>query len=78
MGNPDAQTEVGLCYLKGRGVEQSPAQAMQWFTKAAKFGDGPAMSFLGRMYAEGNGVPRDYAKAIDWFQRAADAGDRVG
>src|SRR3990172_1782513 len=34
-GNADAQTNVGLLYSQGKGVAADPAEAFEWYRKAA-------------------------------------------
>ena len=39
QGNVDAQYNLGMMYLDGKGVAQNYKQAMVWFQKAAQQGD---------------------------------------
>ena len=45
-GQPHAQYELGTRYEKGIGVEADPAQARQWYEKAASQGDEFALQRL--------------------------------
>jgi TPR repeat protein len=65
---------LGSMYARGRGVAQSDAEALTWYTRAAEKKNAPAMNNLGEMYANGRGVAADEAKAVEWYTRAADAG----
>jgi TPR repeat protein len=35
QGNPDAQYQLGLMYLEGRGVDRSVVDGLQWIRLAA-------------------------------------------
>ena len=70
-GQPQAQTDLGLLYAKGFGVEKDYATAMQWFQRAAGQGSPRAQYYIGMMYERGYGVPRSYDTALDWYRRAA-------
>jgi uncharacterized protein len=48
-GNPDAQYEVGIMYLKGQGTEADRAEALKWLTSAAAAGNELAAAKLRRM-----------------------------
>jgi TPR repeat protein len=43
------------------------AEAMRWYTKAAKQGDPDAQNALGYIYAKGQGTALDYVKAYIWW-----------
>ncbi|MCO6411165.1 MAG: sel1 repeat family protein [Thiogranum sp.] len=48
-GDPDAQYEVGIMFLKGQGVEADRAQAVKWLTSASAAGNEAAAAKLRRM-----------------------------
>ncbi|MFT4580803.1 MAG: TPR repeat protein [Gammaproteobacteria bacterium] len=75
-GDPVAQNNLGVLYLKGRGVPQDYSLAQSWFEKAAVGSLGGAMFNLGTMYLRGYGVETDLAQSTQWFERGAAAGDR--
>ncbi len=75
QGNADAQSNLGLMYHKGHGVETDDTEAARWFQKAAEQGDDTAQFYLGLLYDDGKGVPQDYAEALKWYSRAAAQGD---
>ena len=58
-GFPQAQHNLGVCYDKGRGVEQNYQEAAKWFQKAANQGLAKAFNNLGIYYKQGNGVIKD-------------------
>lgn len=69
---PDAQHALGRCFAKGKGVEQSDAEAARWHRKAAVQGHAAAQFHLGRMLARGGeGVARDDTEAVRWYEEAA-------
>jgi TPR repeat protein len=69
-----AQFGLGDLYENGLGTEPDPAQAAQWYERAANQDHGRAQARLGALYREGRGVARDFAKAAKWYRRAADRG----
>jgi len=74
-GDREAQTLVGMMYLKGQGTEKDLSQAAYWFLQAAAQGDIVAERTLGDMYLAGNGLPQDDLWAVYWTQQAANGGD---
>ena len=38
QGDSEAQYNIGIMYLKGRGTSQNPQKAMEWYQKAAEQG----------------------------------------
>jgi TPR repeat protein len=48
-GNPSAQYDLGMRYLRGNGVEQDDAQAMEWLKLASQNGDGRAKKELAEL-----------------------------
>lgn len=87
-GLPQAQTQLGLCYLRGLGVPPSLAEARHWLTCAADAGDPAAMTELAAMALRGDTDPTgrgvfadrtspgepDHAAAVAFARRAAGAG----
>ena len=55
-GDAAAQSNLGLMYMTGHGVQQDYAAAALWFRKAAEQGYGLAQSNLGVFYRDGLGV----------------------
>ena len=66
---------LGLCYLKGLGVELNPKTASRWFRKAAYRGYPPSMVQLGAIYSNGLTGRKNDAQAFVWNRKAADLGD---
>ncbi len=71
LGNPHAQVLLGELYHKGRGVEQSYAEAAKWYRQAAVGGHPVAQYMMGDYYRRGLGVDRDLSQAFGWYQQAA-------
>jgi TPR repeat protein len=46
QGNPQAQSNIGVLYANGWGVERNPAQARTWMEQAAAAGDAYAKRWL--------------------------------
>ena len=74
-GDANAQLELGIRHLFGRGVPVEDAvQARDWFVKAADQGNASAQFWLGEMYSAGWGIPQDKARAAIWYRKAANQG----
>jgi hypothetical protein len=69
-GDPLAQVEMALRYVKGKDVTSSEHKAFDWYCKAAEQGHMEAQYQVGRFYY---GI-KEYEKAAIWFKRAADQG----
>ena len=75
QGDANAQTSLGLMYLKGEGVPENEKEALSLFEKSAAQGDVRGEVNLGRMYAKGKaGLVPDYKVAVSWFDKAAEQG----
>jgi hypothetical protein len=74
-GNPNAQSELGLRYIKGQGVGQNHGLGVGWLQQAAHQGNAIAQYHLGLMYAKGMGCAKNYETAGAWFKKAAEQGD---
>ena len=73
-GNMYSQNSLGICYLKGFGVEKDDEKSSYWFSKAVEQGATDAMCNLARAYFVGRGVAKDTKKAIELVDRAIDLG----
>lgn len=73
-GDPDAQYEIAVRYLVGRGIEQDYVQAAKWLQEAAAGGVTSAQYNLGVLYDSGRGVEADPVEALIWFHSAAEKG----
>ena len=72
---PNAQYELAMRLLEGRGLSKDQAAAARWFERAASLGLAPAQYRLGSMYEKGIGLPADPAAAKRWYLKAAEAGN---
>ena len=75
QGLKEAQSNLGVMYEKGQGVDQSHAMAVKWYRKAAEQGQADAQCNLGVMYEYGQGVDQSHATAAKWYRKAAEQGD---
>jgi len=73
-GDPRAQYNLAVMYLKGHGVAQDLDRAFDLQRRAAESGLAAAQHGLAFMYYRGEGVESDLKKAAMWFRRAADRG----
>lgn len=74
QGVAEAQSNLGLMYVEGKGVIKNYTKALNWFRLAADQGFAEAQYNLGLMYTKGLGVVRDDARAFKWYRLAADQG----
>ncbi|MFO7604643.1 MAG: tetratricopeptide repeat protein, partial [Gammaproteobacteria bacterium] len=72
QGDADAQYNMGLLFLNGRGVPQDERAAGEWFKKAARQGSADAQYNLGVLYYKGRGLARSSRDALLWWTVAAD------
>lgn len=72
QGNFYAQSNIGLAYYTGNGVEQDYIQAKKWLEKSAEQGVAGAQYNLGTMYSNGLGVRQDKNKAFEWYKKSAE------
>lgn len=70
-GDVDAQYEVAMMYLKGRGVATIGSAALRYLQKAADEGDEKAISRLGIISYKGEVGDADYKKALQLFSRVS-------
>ena len=75
QGDAEAQFNLALMYYNAEGVEQSDAQAAEWFTAAAEQGHAKAQFNLGALYANGHGVAQSFATAYRLWLMASLQGD---
>ncbi len=73
-GVPAGMNNLGLLYLRGKGVPRDYAKARSLFEQGIALGDPANMDDLGVMYVEGDGVPRSNRIARQWYEKAAALG----
>ncbi len=71
-GDVEAQYEMGMMYLKGRGVEKEQERARVWLGKAAKQGYEKAITRMGILHHRGEVGEVDYDEAHALFDRVKD------
>ena len=69
-GDRSAQIRVGTIYRDGLSSKAEPAEAIRWFSEAAKKGDADAQLAMGELYARGQGVRQDFARAAEFYRGA--------
>ncbi len=77
-GSVAAEESLGIFAAAGVGKDKdkpAPAEALQWYAKAAEHGSMDAATNIALMYANGDGVTKDVPQAVTWFRRAAEGGD---
>ena len=57
-------------------VEEDLTEALRWYHRAAKYGNGTARYKLGALYKDGVGVAQNQTKAISLFQEAIEVSPR--
>jgi TPR repeat protein len=74
-GHVRAQINLGILYLRGRGVPRDLVNARAWLEKAAATGDAQALYTLGRAMSESSEqTGPDPVRAADLYRRAAEKG----
>lgn len=74
QGHSKAQTNLGMMYYNGQGVDTDMAQAAYWFEQAARQNDTTAQYNLACLYYHGVGVAPDTDTACLWLKKATDNG----
>ena len=74
-GNSAAQSNLGIFYDYGKGVQQDYAEAVKWYKKSAEQGNPQGQNNLGWCYQKGKGVQQDYAEAVKWYKKSAEQGN---
>ncbi len=70
-GDPAMQSNLGVMYFEGIGVEKNLSKAADWYKKAAEQGYAVGQSNLATQLLHGLGVEQDATKAAKWYERAA-------
>ena len=73
-GNSQAQTDLGILYLRPDMRESHGEEAKKWFMRAAASDYAPAEFNLGVMYLRGWGTPVDSSESARWFRKAGNHG----
>ncbi|MBV8635632.1 MAG: SEL1-like repeat protein [Burkholderiaceae bacterium] len=70
----DAENQIGIMYLLGKGVEKDVSKAVEWYRRAADQYNAAALNNLAYRYRYGSGVDKDLAQARLLYTASAEAG----
>ena len=70
-GSRDAQFNLGVMYIEGKGVAQNRDDAIFWFIKAAENDHVQAQYNLGHLYFEDKGDQESLKKGVAWWRRSS-------
>ena len=71
FGNADACFRLGEFYEHCEGnVSSDCIKALDWYLKAAEYGNCSGWFYAGALYMNGKGVKRNYSKAVNCFMRS--------
>jgi TPR repeat protein len=70
QGDAVAQFDLAMCYAHGKGVTQNKAEAVRWWTQAARQKVAAAAAYLGDSYRQGDGARKDPYVAYVWYSVA--------
>ncbi|MDQ0327055.1 TPR repeat protein [Rhodopseudomonas julia] len=70
FADPEAQFQLGMMYLNGRGGEKNDRQAARWLKLAADKGHAQAQAEFGRLLFDGIGIRRNAVKGLMWLSIA--------
>lgn len=73
MGNAQAISNLGYCYLYGRSVETNVSLALAYFTLAGDLGVIDALYKLGNIYSNDDFVDKDEELEKYYYEKAVDA-----
>jgi TPR repeat protein len=74
LGHPEAQYQLGECYMEALGVEESVEEGNKWYLRSAELGHPEAQYQLGCSYNMGLGVEESEKDASIWLKKAAEQG----
>ena len=73
MGNAQAVSNLGYCYLYGRSIEPNVSLALAYFTIAGDLGVVDALYKLGNIYSSDEFVDKDEELEKYYYEKAIDA-----
>ncbi|EAU2299099.1 sel1 repeat family protein [Salmonella enterica] len=76
-GLAEAQRTLGDWLRNGDAGVRSPAEALNWYRKAAGQGDAVAQNAVGAALSAGRGTVRSPAEAAVWYRKAAEQGNAL-
>ena len=68
----EAQFQLGMLYLYGKGVDQDAEKGISWLKQAALGYSYMAANELGQIYLSGQWVKQDEAEAIKWIELSSE------
>lgn len=71
-GVPEAQYELAVCYLEGKGITKNDTLAIDWLFKAASQGNEDANYMLYNCYTNGVAVNQNHKIALGFLVKAAE------
>lgn len=77
LGDAEAQYDLGLLYMEGKGVKKDEKAAAGWIQKAADQGHNEATRKLAWCYLYGRGVKQSLTKSVKLSQQASGKGDQI-
>ena len=72
LGDASSMWRLGNWERNGWLGEKHPDKAFEWYSKAADFGDGPALDALGDCYEKGIGTATNLEEAVACWMKAAE------
>jgi len=83
QGNLNAQTNLGIMYVRGIGTAKNVKSAARWFEEAAMSGHSDAQWMLGRLYYDGliglsPSMKPDFKTALKWFIKSSERSNNRG
>jgi TPR repeat protein len=75
-GHIKASVAMGDALLRGQGIPESQAAAMEWYRRAAESGSPVAYIRLGDVYA-GRSAGLEAPRALEWYRKAAEANSSI-
>ncbi len=77
QGDAAAESNLGLMYARGLGVEENGTKALALYQQSAKKGYADAMINMGSLYTTGNkDVKKNAQLGIYWYEQAMKAGKK--
>ncbi|RKP11939.1 hypothetical protein BJ684DRAFT_21485 [Piptocephalis cylindrospora] len=78
LGNLEAQVSLGMCMIKGEGIEKDVEAGLELWKGASARGSGEAHFCLYEAYSQGKWVAMDLAKAKEHLEGAANLEEPTG
>ena len=78
LGTKQAQYNLGLCYLYGKGCIKNENEAFNWFLKSAEQGFLNSIYNIGLMYRDGIGIEKNQIEAEKWCKIGSNTSKSLG